>query len=55
MLQTIHGKKTYIVALGTILGAVGAYLTGEADIANTIQLVITAIFASTVRHGISNA
>lgn len=48
----LKGKKTYIVALLAVLGAVGAYLVGDMDAANAIQTALTAILAATVRNAI---
>lgn len=56
-LQTIkaqlQGKKTYLASASTIILAVLAWLNGEVTDAETMQLVITAILASTLRSGIS--
>lgn len=49
---TLKGKKTYVVATLAVIGAVAAYLTGEADAAQAIQTSLTAILAATVRNGI---
>ena len=46
------GFKTYIVAGVAVITAVAAWLTGDASIADTIQLVITAVLGATIRHGI---
>ena len=46
------GYKTYITAGVAIIGAVAAYLVGDASIAETSQLVLTAVLGATVRHGI---
>lgn len=46
------GKKTYIVGALAVLGAIGAYLTGDAALGDTIQLVVTAVLGMTIRHGI---
>ena len=48
----LKGKKTYITAILAVLGAVGAYLTGDLALTETIQVVIPAIMAATVRNGI---
>lgn len=49
----LSGYKTYIAAIVAIVGAVGAYLSGDADLQSTLQIVIPAVFAMTIRHGIS--
>lgn len=48
----LAGYKTYITAAVTVVGAVAAYLTGEAELGNTIQLVVTAVLAATIRNGV---
>ena len=35
----LSGYKTYITGVVAIVGAVGAYLAGDATVANTAQLV----------------
>jgi hypothetical protein len=50
----LAGKKTYISAGLTIIGAIAAYLTGEADLIQTFQLVSTAVMAAGVRNGIAS-
>lgn len=47
-------KKTYIVAGIAVITAIGAYLTGDATLAEAIQLAITAILAATIRSGITS-
>lgn len=47
------GYKTYIVAGIAVLTAVAGYLTGDATIAQTIQLVVTAVLGATLRHAIT--
>ena len=49
----LKGYKTYITGFVTIVGAIGAYLIQEATLAETIQLVITAVMGMTIRHGLS--
>lgn len=47
----LAGYKTYITAGVTVIGAVAAYLTGDADLMQTAQLVVTALLAAFVRNG----
>lgn len=47
------GYKTYIVAAVAIIGAVGAYLSGDSSLGDTIQLVVTAVLGAIVWHGVS--
>ena len=52
-MKWLKGKKTYTIAVGTALGVIGGVLTGEMSTAEGIQLLLTAVFASTIRHGVS--
>jgi hypothetical protein len=49
----LSGYKTYVAGALTILGALGAYLTGNLAPDQAINLVVPAILAMTVRNGIS--
>lgn len=46
------GYKTYITAGVAVIGAVAAYLVGDADLMQTANLVFTALLAAFVRNGI---
>lgn len=46
------GKKTYITAAVAAIVAVAEYLTGDATLAETANLVFTALLAAFVRNGI---
>lgn len=48
----LNGKKTYLVALGGVLTAVGGVLTGAMDLTAAIQLAVTSVLGATLRHGI---
>lgn len=48
------GKKTYITAFVACVTALGAYLTGEATVIQTAQLVFTALIGAFVRNGLTN-
>lgn len=48
----LSGKKTYITAFLAVATAAGAYLTGDATLAETLQLVFTALMAAFVRAGV---
>jgi len=48
----LKGYKTYIVGGVAIISAVATYLVGDANLADTAQIVITAILGMTIRHGI---
>jgi len=49
----LKGYKTYITGGVTIIGAVAAYLVGDADLVQTAQLVVTAVLGMTVRNAIA--
>lgn len=49
----LNGKKTYLMALGTVLTAVGGVLTGTVALPDAAQMVVTALLAATLRNGIS--
>lgn len=46
------GYKTYITAGLAVLGAVAAYLTGEATAFEAAQLAATAVLAAFLRMGV---
>jgi len=48
----LAGKKTYVTAALAVATAIGAYLTGDATIMETAQLVFTALIGAFVRNGI---
>jgi len=50
----LAGKKTYVTAVVAIVGAIGFYLTGEADLVTTFQTIVAASTAAFIRSGISN-
>jgi len=47
------GYKTYIVAAVAVLSAVATYFVGDASLADTAQLVLTAVLGATLRAGIN--
>lgn len=47
------GYKTYIVGTVTIISTIAAYLIGDAELADTIQLVVTALLGMTIRAGVA--
>lgn len=51
----LKGYKTYVTAIVAIIGAVSLYLTGDANLADTLQTVVNATLAATLRHGVANA
>lgn len=48
----LKGKKTYVTAAVAAITAVAAYLTGDATLMDTLQLVFTAAVGAFVRNGI---
>lgn len=51
----LNGKKTYLAALGALLGAVGGVLTGALSIADAAQIAITAVLGATLRNGMNGS
>jgi hypothetical protein len=51
-MKALQGKKTYMTAVGGVLAAVGAYLSGEMEMGVMINVVITALLALFLRKGI---
>ena len=48
-------SKTVWTAIAAIVGAIGGYFTGELELAETMQLVVTSGLAVFLRHGISKS
>lgn len=53
MIEYLKGKKTYVIAAVAVVTAVGAYLTGEADLATMVESCFGAVMAATIRSGIT--
>lgn len=51
----LAGKKTYVAGGLSILGALAAYLTGEANLIEAMQVAVPAVVGMTVRNGIANS
>jgi hypothetical protein len=49
----LSGFKTYIVGVVAIIGAIGAYLSGDLTIAAAAQAILTAVLGMTIRSGIT--
>ena len=49
----LAGRKTYVTGGLSILGAVGAYLSGDLALPDLIQTTVPAVMLMTVRHGVS--
>lgn len=50
----LEGKKTYVTAVIGALTAIGAYLTGEVELADAARMVWVAVIAIFVRSGIES-
>jgi hypothetical protein len=53
MLDFLPGKKTYIVAVGAIAYAVGAWITGNMVMAEMIEYIFMGAGAAALRRAIS--
>ena len=51
-MKALQGKKTYVTAIGGVLAAVGAYLSGDIELGVMMNIVITALLALFLRKGI---
>jgi len=51
----LQGKKTYVAAGISVIGAIAAYLTGDATATQAFQLVMTAVMGAALRNGIANS
>ncbi len=48
----LKGKKTYIVGVLAVIGAVVSYFTGDLTIAQAGQACLTAILGMTIRNAL---
>ena len=51
MFGILRGKKTYVAAGITVIGAGASYLTGDATVIQAAQLAVTAVLAAALRNG----
>lgn len=51
--DALAGKKTYLTALATIVGGTIAWSQGAVSTADYVKLVLDAVFAMTIRAGVS--
>lgn len=51
----LSGYKTYIAGAFTLLGALGGFLSGNLTPDAALNLVVPAVLAMTVRHGVATA
>lgn len=49
----LQGKKTYVTAAIGALTAIGAYLTGEMELADAAKMVWVSVIAIFIRNGIN--
>lgn len=50
----LKGYKTYVTAGVAVIAAVAAYLVGDVGLADTIQIVVTAVLGATIRSGVTS-
>ena len=53
-MKSLSGKKTFITAAAAVLTAVGAYLSGEVDLATTVQTCFGALMVVFLRKGVTS-
>jgi len=53
-MQFLSGKKTYVVAVGVVVSAVVAFLTGELSLADTVVRSLEGLGLATLRAGVSS-
>lgn len=52
--ETLQGKKTYVVGIGSIIGLLVAWTQGTVTTPDFIQGVITAVLGMTIRAGVTS-
>ena len=52
MREKLQGKKTFIVGIASVIGAISAWISGTMTTDQAVQLIITSILAMTVRSGV---
>lgn len=55
LLSKLSGYKTYIVALGGAITAVGAYLSGTVGFVELVTALFNAAGIAGLRHGVTTA
>lgn len=53
LMEKVSGKKTYLVAIATLLFAVTGVLLGKLEFKEAIELVLGALGIASLRHGMS--
>lgn len=51
--DVLSGKKTYLLAAASIIGIIVAWLNGSMDNVSALKALIEALFAMTLRAGVS--
>ena len=54
-MEKMKGKRTYMVAIGGVLTAVGAYLSGDMELGQMVSIVTTSLMAVFLRKGVKAA
>ncbi|WP_372069753.1 hypothetical protein P7L75_01395 (plasmid) [Tistrella mobilis] len=49
----LSGRKTYVAAGLTVIGAAAAYLTGDASLGDALQLAVQGVLTGTLRAGVA--
>jgi len=49
----MNGKKTYLIAVGAILVALGLFFKGDQSWQESLRLIIEALLAMGLRHGVA--
>ncbi len=53
MRKFLQGKKTYLTAVASVVGALAAYASGEASLIDAAQVAVTGLVGAFVRKGIA--
>ena len=53
-MNVLSGKKTYLVALGIILVAIGNFLVGDATLVEAVNQILLGLGLGALRLGIGN-
>ncbi len=51
----LSGRKTYVIAAGIILAAVGAFMAGEYTLQETVNRVLEGLGLAALRLGVSKS
>jgi len=51
----MHKTKTFWASITAAIGALAGYYTGDLTVAEALQLVVTALLAVFLRHGVSKS